>query len=74
MGVMADVNVCSEDNLEYIAICVNAHPNAVVHRDYSTGSPIQIKVFDDRIYIFNDKRLSANITDNDLFSAHKSSP
>jgi ATP-dependent DNA helicase RecG len=48
--------------------------NAVVHRDYTTGSPIQIKIFDDRIYVFNDKRLSANITDNDLFSAHKSSP
>lgn len=47
--------------------------NAVVHRDYSTGSPIQIKIFDDRIHVFNDKRLSANIID-DLFSAHKSTP
>ncbi|MDR2067683.1 MAG: putative DNA binding domain-containing protein [Holosporaceae bacterium] len=48
--------------------------NAVVHRDYSTGSQIQIKIFNDRVYIFNDKRLSANISDDDLFSAHKSSP
>jgi len=48
--------------------------NAVVHRSYETGSPIQIKVFDDRVYIFNDARLPAGTTDASLQKAHKSAP
>jgi ATP-dependent DNA helicase RecG len=48
--------------------------NAVVHRSYETGNPIQIKVFDDKVYIFNDARLPAGITEEDLRRAHKSTP
>jgi ATP-dependent DNA helicase RecG len=48
--------------------------NAVVHRSYETGSPILIKVFDDKVYIFNDARLPAGITGEDLERAHKSTP
>jgi len=46
--------------------------NAVVHRAYETLNPIQIKVFDDKVYIFNDARLPAGITEKDLQDAHKS--
>jgi len=48
--------------------------NAVVHRSYESGSPIQIKVFDDKIYVFNDARFPAGITEIDLQRAHKSTP
>ena len=48
--------------------------NAVVHRSYETMNPIQIKVFDDKIYVFNDARLPAGITEEDLQCAHKSTP
>ena len=48
--------------------------NAVVHRSYESGSPIQIKVFDDKVYVFNDSRLPAGITEVDLQNAHKSTP
>jgi len=48
--------------------------NAVVHRSYETGNPIQIKIFDDRVYVFNDARLPFGITEEDLQRAHKSTP
>ena len=48
--------------------------NAVVHRAYETGSPIQIKVFDDKVYVFNDARMAHGITEFDLQYAHKSTP
>jgi ATP-dependent DNA helicase RecG len=44
MGIVADVNVCSQDNLEYIIIGVNAHPNAISYRGkyyYRSGSTNQ---------------------------------
>ncbi|MCL2815794.1 MAG: hypothetical protein FWD23_14460, partial [Oscillospiraceae bacterium] len=40
--------------------------NAVVHRSYETGNPIQIKIFDDKVYIYNDARLPAGVTEEDL--------
>jgi len=48
--------------------------NAIVHRSYETGSPIQIKIFDDKVYIFNDARMPPGITELDLEAAHKSMP
>jgi len=48
--------------------------NAIVHRDYSTGIPIQIKVFDDKVIIYNDGRLPENWTVWDLLSTHRSEP
>ena len=48
--------------------------NAIVHRDYSTGIPIQIKVFDDKVIIYNDGRLPENWTVNELLSTHRSEP
>ncbi|MDR0523695.1 MAG: putative DNA binding domain-containing protein [Candidatus Methanoplasma sp.] len=48
--------------------------NAVVHRSYETGSPVQIKVFSDRVYVFNDARLPPGTTDLDLQREHRSAP
>jgi len=48
--------------------------NAIVHRDYSTGIPIQIKVFDDRVIIYNDARLPEKWTIQDLYTTHRSEP
>ena len=48
--------------------------NAIVHRDYTTGIPIQIKVFQDRVIVYNDGRLPENWTVEDLLSTHRSRP
>jgi ATP-dependent DNA helicase RecG len=46
--------------------------NAIVHRDYSTGSPIQIRIYDDKVIIANDCHLPEGTTIADLATAHKS--
>jgi len=46
--------------------------NALVHRDYSTGSPIQIRIYDHQVTIANDCRLPEGTTLSGLMSAHKS--
>ena len=48
--------------------------NAVAHKDYSGGAPIQIKVFKDRIMIWNDGQLPANWTITHLLKRHASKP
>lgn len=48
--------------------------NALVHRDYSSGVPIQIRVYDDRIRFSNDAQLPEGLTADRLLSAHRSQP
>ena len=48
--------------------------NAIVHKDYGSGIPIQIKVFDDRIYIGNNAHLPENWTVDNLLGSHTSQP
>ncbi|MCL2321027.1 MAG: putative DNA binding domain-containing protein [Oscillospiraceae bacterium] len=48
--------------------------NAIVHRDYSTGIPIQIKVYDDKVIIYNDGHLPENLSVKDLLATHRSAP
>ena len=48
--------------------------NAIVHKDYSTGNPIQISVYDDKLYIANDGRLPEPWTVENLFQKHPSKP
>ena len=48
--------------------------NAVAHKDYSGGVPIQIKVFKDRIMIWNDGQLPDNWTITNLLKKHASKP
>ena len=48
--------------------------NSIVHKDYSTGNPIQISVYDDKLYIANDGRLPEPWTVENLFQKHSSRP
>lgn len=48
--------------------------NAVAHKDYSGGAPIQIKVYKDRILIWNDGQLPENWTISNLLKRHSSKP
>ena len=48
--------------------------NAIAHKDYSGGIPIQIKVFKDRIMIWNDGQLPENWTISNLLKNHASRP
>lgn len=48
--------------------------NAVAHKDYSGGAPIQIKVFNDRLMIWNDGQLPDNWTVSNLLKKHASKP
>jgi ATP-dependent DNA helicase RecG len=48
--------------------------NAIVHRDYTTGIPIQIKIFKNRVIIYNDGRLPENWTIKELLATHRSRP
>ncbi|MDR1532307.1 MAG: putative DNA binding domain-containing protein [Clostridiales bacterium] len=48
--------------------------NAVVHRDYSTGNPIHIKIFDDQVIIYNSCSLPANTAGEALLLTGRSNP
>ena len=54
--------------------CREAITNAICHRDYSTNIPIQIKVFPNRVIIYNDGRLPENWSIHDLLTTHRSVP
>lgn len=49
--------------------------NAVVHKDYSSCNPIQISVYEDKIYIWNDGEMPSELNSTDkLFEKHSSKP
>ncbi len=49
--------------------------NAIVHKDYAGRNPIQISVYPDRIYIWNDGTFPAGLdTAEKLFGKHSSKP
>jgi ATP-dependent DNA helicase RecG len=48
--------------------------NAVSHKDYACGYPIQISVYTDKIMIWNEGSLPENWTIERLFSKHPSKP
>ena len=48
--------------------------NAIIHRDYSTGNPIHIHIYPDKVLIYNDGKLPETWTVEDLFSPHTSKP
>lgn len=48
--------------------------NAIVHRDYSNPAPIQIRVFDDRIELWNPGALPLGWTLEELMATHASAP
>lgn len=47
--------------------------NAIVHKDY-TGAPIQMRVYDDRIVVWNYGSLPPDITPESLLGEHASEP
>ena len=48
--------------------------NAVVHKDYSSGIPIQISVYDDKIVLWNSGQLPQDWTLERLLGKHPSAP
>ena len=48
--------------------------NALVHRDYTSGVPIQIRVYEDTIRFYNDGCLPEGWTVKKLLKQHKSKP
>jgi len=49
--------------------------NAVVHKDYSSCNPIQISVYEDKLYIWNNGAMPANLSSTEkLFDKHSSNP
>ena len=48
--------------------------NAVAHRDYGNPAPIQIRVYDDRIALWNPGALPADWTLDKLMGTHASAP
>ena len=48
--------------------------NALVHRDYTTGAPIQIRVYEDQIRFGNDGQLPEGWTVKQLLEKHRSQP
>ncbi|MDR2908048.1 MAG: putative DNA binding domain-containing protein [Bacteroidales bacterium] len=48
--------------------------NAVAHKEYPGGAPIQIRVYDDKIMIWNEGKLPADWTVQNLLQSHSSRP
>jgi ATP-dependent DNA helicase RecG len=48
--------------------------NAIIHKDYSTGTPIQIRVYDDKLTIWNTGQLPTSWTVDKLKAVHSSQP
>lgn len=49
--------------------------NAIVHKDYSSCNPIQISVYEDKMYIWNEGEMPANLNSTEkLFEKHSSKP
>ncbi|MCL2250002.1 MAG: winged helix-turn-helix transcriptional regulator, partial [Oscillospiraceae bacterium] len=49
--------------------------NAIVHKDYSSCNPIQISVYEDKIYIWNDGTMPDELSSTELlFEKHSSKP
>lgn len=48
--------------------------NAINHKAYESKNPIQISVYNDKIYVWNDGEFPQEITAQDLFKKHPSKP
>lgn len=48
--------------------------NAIIHKDYARGIPVQISVCEDRLYIANCGQLPESWTVEDLMAKHASQP
>lgn len=48
--------------------------NAINHKDYSTGIPIQISIYEDKIYVWNDGKWPENLPIEEIYKKHSSIP
>lgn len=48
--------------------------NAINHKDYSTGIPIQISIYEDKIYVWNDGKWPENLPVEEIYKKHSSIP
>ena len=48
--------------------------NAIIHKDYSSGTPIQISVYNNKLMIWNSGELPIGWTKENLMSKHSSKP
>jgi ATP-dependent DNA helicase RecG len=48
--------------------------NAIIHKDYSTGNPIHIKIYDGKVIIYNDCSIPVNINPEKLLESIVSIP
>jgi ATP-dependent DNA helicase RecG len=48
--------------------------NAVVHKDYSTGNPIHIKIYDGKVVIYNDCQIPPDVQPKELIGGIGSMP
>lgn len=48
--------------------------NAIAHRDYSKGNPIQIKVFRNKLILFNEGSIPIDWTEAEFLGPHSSKP
>ena len=48
--------------------------NAINHKDYSTGIPIQISIYEDKIYVWNDGKWPDNLPVDKIYEKHSSIP
>lgn len=48
--------------------------NAINHKDYSTGIPIQISIYEDKIYVWNDGKWPENLPMDEIYKKHSSIP
>ena len=48
--------------------------NAIVHKDYSTGNPIHIKIYSDKVVIYNDCQIPPHVKPESLLTGVRSNP
>lgn len=48
--------------------------NAINHKDYSTGIPIQISIYEDKIYVWNDGKWPEKLPIEEIYKKHSSIP
>ena len=48
--------------------------NSINHKQYEENNPIQISIYEDKIYVWNDGKFPDEIAEQDLFKKHYSKP
>ncbi len=74
-GIIAYENITRTENYSYPKEAIReALLNAIVHKDYAKLTPIQIRVYDNKLMISNDCIFPNDWTIEDLMKPHRSRP